>query len=166
MRLEKALISITALATAVLAGPVSGQEDDIAASVDFMVGCWAEPGPEGSGLREFFAPPAANMLTGLSQYWREGRIVDFEFHRIDGSPAGPELTPHPRGAASVRFRAVDIGEDRIVWENLDHDFPQRITYHRVAADTLVARVEGGEGPAARSHEWRMARVACPSHDGR
>ncbi len=135
-------------------------EDGVAAA-SFMVGCWAEPGDDGSGLREIYAAPAANMLTGLSQFWRDGRIVDYEFHRIDGSPAGPVLTPHPRGVASVPFRPVEIGADQIAWQNLEHDFPQRIIYRRVAVDTLVVRIEGGEGDAARSIEWRMARAACP-----
>jgi hypothetical protein len=161
MRLRHALVSIAALASAPLAEPASAQADDAFAGIAFMVGCWAQPAPEGNGLREFFAPPAANMLTGLSQFWRDGQIVDFEFHRIDSSPDGPVLTPHPRGVASVSFRPADLGVDRIVWENPEHDFPQRITYHRVAADTLVARAEAGEGPASRSIEWRMARVACP-----
>ncbi|MDH3223793.1 MAG: DUF6265 family protein [Gemmatimonadota bacterium] len=161
MRPRMTLLSAAVLGTALLAGPASAQSGDTFSEVHFMVGCWAQSAPEGSGLREFYPPPAANMLTGLSQFWRDGRIVDFEFHRIDRSPEGPVLTPHPRGVASVSFRPVDIRADRVVWENLDHDFPQRIMYHLVAADTLVARVEGGEGPDARSIEWRMARTACP-----
>ena len=128
----------------------------------FLVGCWAQPAPEGNGLREFYAPPANNLLTGLSQFWRGGEIVDFEFHRIDDSPAGPVLTPHPKGVASVSFQPSAIEPGRIVWENPEHDFPQRIIYARVAPDTLVARVEGGEGASARSAEWRMARTECPA----
>lgn len=127
-------------------------------AVSMLTGCWVQPGA--SGLREQYAPPAANMMTGLSQFWRGGAIVDWEFHRIDAGPDGPVLTPHPRGVASVSFGPAEVAADRIVWENLEHDFPQRIIYHRVAPDSLVVRVEGGEGDGARSMEWRMARAEC------
>ena len=133
--------------------------------LSFMVGCWAED-PAGNGLREIYAAPAANLMTGLSQFWRSGRIVDFEFHRIEMSTEGPILTPHPRGVASVPFLPVETGPDRIVWENAEHDFPQRIVYERVAADSLVARIEGGEGDERRSLEWRMARSSCPGEASR
>lgn len=162
MRTRKSLRSIASIAAAVIiAEPVSAQEREGGMeSVSFIVGCWVQPAPEGSGLREIYPPPAENMLTGLSQFWQDGRIVDFEFHRIDGSADGPLLTPHPKGVASVTFRPVEIREDRITWQNLDHDFPQRIIYHRVAVDTLLVRIEGGEGAGARSMEWRMARARC------
>jgi hypothetical protein len=163
MRISFARTATVAIGLALLAAPAHAgaqSADGGVSAAAFMVGCWAQPAPEGNGLRETFAPPAANMLTGLSQFWRGGRIVDFEFHRIDASADGPVLTPHPRGVASVAFPPAEIAADRIVWQNLDHDFPQRIIYHRTAADTLVARIEGGEGETARALEWRMARVDC------
>lgn len=141
--------------------PVVAQEAPAGGLPAFMSGCWAQPAPEGNGLREIYSTPAANMMTGLSQFWRGGNIVDFEFSRIDSSAEGPLLTPHPSGVRSVTFSPVRIEATRIVWENLEHDFPQRIIYHRVASDTLVARIEGGSGADAQALEWRMARMACP-----
>ena len=164
MRIEPAVVLTVAIWWApALAVPVSGQTPAVGMdAIEFMVGCWAEQPNGDSGLREMYAPPAPNLMTGLSQFWREGRVVDFEFHRIDASPDGPVLTPHPRGVASVQFEPAEIGADRIVWQNLEHDFPQRISYTRVGADTLVARIEGGEGGEARALEWRMARAICPN----
>ena len=75
-------------------------------AASFMVGCWARRPDTRSGLREIYAPAAANMMTGLSQFWREGEIVDFECHRLEASPRGPLLTPHPQGVASVTFSPV------------------------------------------------------------
>ena len=89
MRLEKSLLSVAALVSAVLAPPAAAQAGPDLTSISFMVGCWAEPSASGDGLREFYAPPSENMLTGLSQFWQGGRIVDFEFHRVDSSPTGP-----------------------------------------------------------------------------
>ena len=157
----RTLVAIGALAVPGTSLAAQETEGGVEAA-SFMVGCWAQRPGDRSGLREIYAPPASNMMTGLSQFWREGRIVDWEFHRLDASADGPVLTPHPRGAASVSFRPADIQPDRIVWQNLEHDFPQRIIYERVAVDSLVVRVEAGEGADARSLEWRMARARCPA----
>ena len=126
-------------------------------SLSFMVGCWQQPGA--NGIREQFAPPATNMMTGLSQFWRGDRIVDWEFHRIDQGPQGPVITPHPRGEASVSFAPIELTPTRIVWSNPDHDFPNRIIYERVAPDTLVVVAEA-DGPEGRRLAFRMARVSC------
>lgn len=148
-------------APAVPAAPVAVSAQESATpsmeAVAFLAGCWRQPGD--SGLREYYAPPARNMTTGLSQFRRNGAVVDWEFHRIDAGPDGPVLTPHPRGVASVPFQPRAVEDGRIVWENLEHDFPQRIIYTRVA-DTLTARIEGGTGPEARGMEWRMVRASC------
>jgi hypothetical protein len=127
-------------------------------SIAFMTGCWQEPGAQG-GLREQFTPPAANRMTGLSQFWRGDMIVDWEFHRIDLGPEGPILIPHPKGVASVPFASAGVEENRVVFSNPEHDFPNRIIWHRVAADTLVARVEG-DAEDAPVLEFRMAGVSC------
>ncbi len=162
MMLRAGLVALTAIAVAAPACASAQQglppEGSGLSAVAFMVGCWRQPSD--NGLRERYAPPASNMMTGLSQFWRGGRIVDWEFHRVDAGHEGPVLTPHPRGVASVSFAPAVMEEGRIVWENLDHDFPQRIIYHRVAPDSLVARIEGGTGEAARFLEWRMVRTDC------
>ena len=166
---SRALGATGAIIFSLLFAPHGAQAQDAAdapspgmEAVAFMVGCWAQPAPEGNGLREIYSPPATNLMTGLSQFWRGGRIVDFEFHRIDATETGPALTPHPRGQPSVTFPPSVMRPNHITWENLEHDFPQRIMYTRVAPDSLVARIEGGEGEDAQMIEWRMGRIACPA----
>jgi hypothetical protein len=58
----------------------------------------------------------------------------------------------------VTFTEKERAANRVVWENLAHDFPQRIIYQRVAPDTLVARIESADG--ARGTSWRMSRAVC------
>lgn len=103
-------------------------------------------------------------MTGLSQFWNEGSIVEFEFHLISASDEGPVLKPHPGGVGSVEFQPRTVASNRIEWENLTHDFPQRIIYHRIGKDTLTVRVEGGEGGSLRSTTWEMMRTSCANGD--
>ena len=50
----------------------------------------------------------------------------------------------------VAFALVSITDDRVVFENPDHDFPQKITYERNADGSVTATVEApaqdGDGP--------------------
>ncbi len=137
--------------------PASGADTPTMQSIAFMTGCWQESAQ--GGLREHFTPAAENRMTGLSQFWRGNTIVDWEFHRLDLGPEGPILIPHPKGVESVPFAATGVEENRVVFSNPEHDFPNRIIYHRVHADTLVATVEGdAEGTPVL--EFRMAKVPC------
>ena len=126
----------------------------------FMSGCWRGLTRSGTTIEEFYTGPSSNMIIGTTRYVREGRVVDFEFTRIDQTDSGAVITPHPKGVRSVSFAPKMLESNRAVWENPSHDFPQRILYTRIGADTLVARIEGRTPSGDRALEWRMTRADC------
>jgi hypothetical protein len=67
---------------------------------------------------------------------------------------------HPSGQPSAVFLSRTIAEHEIVFENLQHDFPQRIGYKR-DGDSLLAWIEGARNGQARRVEFPYKRVACP-----
>jgi len=126
----------------------------------FMAGCWT--GTLGRRtIEEVYTTPAANLMQGMTRYLQDGRAVDYEFTRIDITPTGSQLVPHPKGQPAVAFTQKEASANRFVWENLQHDFPQRITYSAPTRDSLVARVEGSADGNSRAFEYRMARMKCP-----
>lgn len=60
--------------------------------------------------------------------------------------------------AEAAFPLVRASATEVVFENLQHDFPQRIIYTRAGA-TLRARVESADGKKAQ--DFPMTAVACP-----
>ncbi len=153
----------TARAQAAQTGPASGPQSSARSRVSdlgFMAGCWRGLTRSGTTIEEFYTAPSLNLILGTTRYVREGRVVDFEFTRIDQTDSGTVITPHPKGVRSVSFAPTLVERNRAVWENPAHDFPQRILYTRVTNDTLVARIEGRTASGARSLEWRMARAVC------
>jgi hypothetical protein len=132
----------------------------LVSDLGFMAGCWRGVTRNGTAIEEFYSPPASNLIIGASRYVRDGRVVDFEFTRIDQTDSGAVMTPQPKGVRSVSFAPKVVERNRAVWENPTHDFPQRILYTRVADDTLVARIEGRTPSGDRALEWRMARATC------
>ena len=49
---------------------------------------------------------------------------------------------HPMGQRPAVFHSIKIGEKSVVFENLAHDFPQRVAYELVSDDSLLAWIEG------------------------
>lgn len=51
----------------------------------------------------------------------------------------------------------EAGDKRVVFENLAHDFPQRIVYWK-DGDLLAARIEATVRGQKRSEEWRFSPI--------
>jgi hypothetical protein len=61
----------------------------------------------------------------------------------------------PDGAAPVPFRLVRLDADAVVFENPQHDFPQRISY-RHEPNRLIATISRLDGSRAQS--WRYTNL--------
>ena len=64
----------------------------------------------------------------------------------------------PGGAPPTSFCAVEVGERRVVFENREHDFPQRILYWLTADGRLHARIEGPLDGKEAAMEWTWSRL--------
>jgi hypothetical protein len=68
---------------------------------------------------------------------------------------------HPSGQPSAVFLSRDLSDSMVVFENLQHDFPQRVGYQRTTPDTLSAWVEGADKGQNRRIDFPYRRVPCP-----
>ena len=143
------------------ANPVRTERAPLA-MLNWMSGCWRATTARGIVIEETYTTPTQNLMQGMTRYLRDDRVADFKFTTIVADSAGLTLRPQPRGGTAVSFPLKGTGRREATWENLQHDFPQRIRYARPHDDTLVARIEGpGPTGSTRSSEWRMAKVVCP-----
>lgn len=55
------------------------------------------------------------------------------------------------------FTLVDI-EEQAVFENINHDYPQRIIYKKMASDSLFARIEGTVDGEDNFEEFRYGKA--------
>ncbi|RQO31482.1 hypothetical protein DBR32_05850 [Taibaiella sp. KBW10] len=58
----------------------------------------------------------------------------------------------------VRFTLTKISDTDLVFENAQHDFPQRITYKKIAADTLVAEISGIQNGQQVKETFPMKKI--------
>jgi len=112
-------------------------------ALGWLAGHWRGPADEGE-WEAIYSGPEGGLILGLDKQIVDGEVVLFEFERIAEVDGKVVLAPAPRGRPSpVVFELTEHDREgrRAVFENPSHDFPQVITYHRVADDRLIVRVE-------------------------
>ena len=145
--------------TILVASAVDAAEPEIGKLV-WLAGCWESEGAEpGSGER--WTPLAGDSMLGVSRTIRQGKTVEFEFMEIRYLPDGKLVfVAHPSGQSTTVFPVLRITETEVVFENPQHDFPQRVAYARDGESKLRARIEGSQGGALRVIEFPMSRTSC------
>lgn len=99
-------------------------------------------------------------MLGMSRTVAGGVVRETEQLRIEVRGGKPTYVAAPSGQATTAFAATEATAAGVTFENLDHDFPKRIRYRRVGADSLVATIEGPQGGRDRAINFPMRRVAC------
>ena len=128
----------------------------------WMSGCWAYDDAEpGSG--ENWMPPVGGTMFAVSRTIRDSRTVAFEYLRIEDTGEGSlALFALPSGQSPARFDMVSLTDNEVVFENSEHDFPQRIIYRLTQDGRLIGRIEGQSNGQLKSIEFPMSRVNCDS----
>lgn len=148
-----ALLVSGACARASTREPSAGALEPVA----FLAGEWQTTTPEGD-VREAWGPPRGDAMLGTSHTIAAGRTVFFEYVRIEARSTGIVYLASPLGRhPPTAFALVESDRDRVVFENPEHDFPQRVIYEK-HGERLDARIEGTENGAKRSATWSYRRV--------
>lgn len=126
----------------------------------WMTGYWLSCAG-GREVSETWGDPHENVLLGSSMTISEDGKTRFEVMRIAPTKRGLTFFAQPSGRPAAEFRLKSATETEMVFENLSHDFPQRIIYRR-EGDQLVARIEGKIGDKTDGSEWRYASAPLNS----
>ncbi len=119
----------------------------------WMVGCWISE--DGTSL-EAWSQDSESTLIGFSSVVRENRVSFYELMSIRLHDDGRLVfTAYPSNQPGGSFPAVDQEKDRVIFENAQHDFPQRIRYRR-SDDRLIADIALASG----DNEIDFIKTAC------
>lgn len=130
-----------------------------AADLAWMAGCWA--GGEGDRrVEEQWMAPAGGTLLGMSRTVAGGKTRAWEFMRIEEDAGSVVFIAKPSGQEGASFPSIAVEEGRVVFENPDHDFPQRVIYQRTDGG-LLGRIEGESDGKPLSVDFPMQRTDCP-----
>ncbi len=164
MKHVRLLHGISAGALLVFSAAASAAEPDIT-QLAWLSGCWktgnAEPG---SG--EQWTLPAGGAMLGTSRVIRQGEMAEFEFMQVRTMDDGALVfIAQPSGSPPTMFPLKALDATGVTFENLEHDFPQRVMYSRAENGNLAARIEGMLNGVMESVDYPMARVDCNEQFG-
>lgn len=91
-------------------------------------------------------------MLAVNRTFKDGRVIHFEFLRIESDRGQLALVAQPRGGPPTRFALTRLDGRSAVFENPSHDFPKRIVYAR-KGDALEVRAEAEE----KVLRWRWTR---------
>ena len=115
------------------------------AQIAFMSGCWKTAAGVSPEYRECYTAPKAGMMQGSSQTIENGKTTFFEFSLVMEDAGKIVYRPFIKGVQSVDFTLTKLGAAEAVFENLSHDYPQRVIYRKGADGKLTARIEDATG---------------------
>ena len=127
------------------------------AAVRFMVGSWRGQG-DGGSVEEHWMDADGGMMVGMSRSVRPGKPAFFEFLRVEQTKDGLVYQAAPAGRRPVPFKLVESGAHKATFENLEHDFPQRIRYWLDEQGQLRARVEDKDGKKGVDFVFKRASL--------
>jgi hypothetical protein len=137
-----------------LAGPALAEPQSLD-RLTFMAGDWLQQGVNGA-VRETWLPARGGVMAGVGQTYRTGKPTVTEFMMLSERDGGLVFTAVLTGQAPTDFKLIPDAKGRAVFENPEHDFPQRVIYWPCEAD-LCARIEGMVNGKLKSVEWRYRR---------
>lgn len=128
------------------------------AKLAWISGCWKGEGK--IQTEEQWTKLEAQSMLGMGRTIANGKTVFHEFLQIRDRPNGVVYIAQPNGGAAVEFKLVKVNDSQAVFENPQHDFPQRIIYQRSVDGMLLAAIEGEENGKPKRVEFAMNRVKC------
>lgn len=104
-------------------------------------------------VEEQWLKPRGGMMLGVNRTVPAKGAAKFEFMRLAETPEGLTFFASPGGKPATPFPAVEVGENRVVFENPKNDFPTRILYRR-EGDLLHGAIEGNFQGKNLKMEWK------------
>lgn len=137
-------------------GPVPVEARAETVPTGWLAGAWCTEGPPGDRTCEYWTPESGGLMIGASITTKSGKAVSFEHMRIASHEGGTAYFASPQGRPAVAFRAGETQAQSIIFEKLDHDYPQRIRYS-IEGDALIAEISLANG--SKRMRWKFKRIA-------
>jgi Domain of unknown function (DUF6265) len=144
---------LSLLLTVVAASPACPAATGLASvqSLAWMAGAW-QADDQGLLTEEHWMAPNGGAMLAASRTVKAGKMVEFEFLRIEEVGGKLLYRAQPGGRPLTDFTRVEQGPSCITFENPEHAFPRRILYWREGG-ALHARIEGTRGGKPAAMEW-------------
>jgi hypothetical protein len=151
---------ILALAAASLSPATLVAQGGPLESVRWLTACWEAASPTRRIVERWQTSGAELKGDSRTIVAATGRESEGERLRIYAIADTLVYDAHPSGQARTEFKVVGARGDSVVFANPAHDFPQRIVYKKVGADSLIARIEGDRAGRRQPTTFSYRRINC------
>ena len=141
-----------------LLSPYSYQQDAYA-QLQRLNGTWMMQTPKGPHY-ESWAKTAENEMQGGSYKINGKDTVHFEIVKLSKQTDGVFYVPvvKENNDNPVAFKMISSANNNFIFENKEHDFPQRIIYHLVTKDSVHAWIEGAKDGKQSRADYYFKRI--------
>ena len=151
--------TLPVLLTCGLASRAGAQSVQRIGDIGWLAGC-LEMKSANRVVEEHRMAERGGTMLGMGRTVGARGLADYELTLIKQDGSRLLFEAHPKGQSSATFAARTATADSVVFELPEHDFPQRVGYRRVGADSVLAWVEGTMNGKLRRIEFPYARVPC------
>lgn len=116
--------------------------------------------------------PVGGVMMGMGRTTLAGQLVESEVTRIEQHGDSVIFIANPSGQTPSSFAAINVSTRGVVFQDLDHDFPQRVMYRAgghsaggAGPDSLLASVEGSVRGEVKTIAFPYARARCGATGG-
>jgi len=107
-------------------------------------------------------PERAGTMIGMGRSVGARGLDDYELTVIQQDGERLLYVAHPRRQPVATFVAIAATADSVLFENPEHDYPQRVGYRRVGTDSVLAWIDGTSNGKQQRVEFPYRRVPCPA----
>lgn len=99
-------------------------------------------------------------MLGMGRTVKNGKTTGWEYMRIEKREDGIYFVSRPKeNVSDTAFKLIKATADEVVFENKDHDFPQRVLY-KIKGTTMTGRIDGNNSGKFMFFDFPMKRVNC------
>ena len=127
---------------------------------EWFLGEWGNVTPEGE-LTERWKQENDSVYLGESYFVMNGKDTVFaETVRLEET--GGKLkyivtVPGQNNGQPVPFEMTSATENQLVFENSQHDFPSKIIYNKITADSIMAEISGMQKGKPASQQFALKK---------
>lgn len=129
-------------------------------NASWLIGNWGNTLPDGSFIEKWTKESdsvykaesyfIANNDTLFAEYVTLGKINDTLAYTV--------TVPGQNNEKPVSFKLISMSGNKLVFENPQHDYPSKIEYIKITADSIVAVISGAKKGKQASETFAMARL--------
>jgi hypothetical protein len=140
---------------------MAAEKGDDLKKLGWLAGQWIEEHAHATYCERWQLTGSGSLDGSATLMNQAGKILLTEVLRIEKIGSHIVYIAAVNQNPPVLFTLIETGSDgqtcRWVFENQEHDFPQRIIYSKESAGSLLARVEGTQKGETKTEEFRLTR---------